>query len=199
MCNSSICINRLRSHSFGFSLIEMMVVVLIMGVLLAVGGPSLNVYMTNNKIQATAQSFVSGLQQARGEAVRRNGNVNFILTDGAIDVATSTPDAAGKNWMVTAPVLDAPTTIEIINSKSANEGSANKVTIGGGVASVTFNSLGGTNLGAAAQYTFGFDGLTCGTATRCLSVVVTPGGRTQLCDPAVPATALGDSRRCIMS
>lgn len=183
--------------SSGFTAIEIMIVVLIMGVMLAAGVPSLTAYLTNSKIQATAQSFMSGLQQARSEAVRRNVNVSFVLTAGAVDDVAATSVVAGKNWIVVAPKPDAPTENEIINSKSSAEGSAAKVSISGGVSMVTFTSLGGTNLGAPTVFTFGFDGKTCGTDTRCLNVVVTPGGRTQMCDPAVASTALGDSRRCI--
>jgi hypothetical protein len=31
---------------------------------------------------------------------------------------------------------------------------------------------------------------------RCLNVVVSRGGQVKMCDPAVPVTAIGDTRKC---
>jgi type IV fimbrial biogenesis protein FimT len=186
----------LRSPS-GFTLLEIMIVVAIMGVLLAAGMPSLGAYMNNSKIQASAQSLLSGFQQARAEAVRRNLNVVITLTSDSIDQTTPTASTTGKNWIITAPSPTIPTESIVVSAKSSSEGSAEKITVNGGVGTITFNSLGGTNLGLPATFAFGLDGKTCGGDVRCLNVIVTPGGRTQICDPAVPSTALGDSRRCI--
>jgi type IV fimbrial biogenesis protein FimT len=188
--------SRPRSAS-GFTLLEIMIVVAIMGVLLAAGMPSLGAYMNNSKIQASAQSLISGFQQARAEAVRRNLNVTITLTSDSIDQTTPTASATGKNWIITAPSPTDSSLSVIVGAKSSAEGSADKITVNGGVGAIIFNSLGGTNLGAPATFAFGLDGKACGGDVRCLNIIVTPGGRTQICDPAVSMTALGDSRRCI--
>ena len=54
----------------GFSLIEMVVVVVIMGILLGLGLPSYRAYMANQRIVANAEVFMSGMQMARAEAVK---------------------------------------------------------------------------------------------------------------------------------
>jgi len=184
----------------GFSLLEIMIVVVIMSVLLATGTPALRAYMMNNKILAAAESFLSGLQQARTEAVRSNTTASFVMTS-ATDLSSIsvTPDVGGKSWIVSAPDPDTPTQRIVIASKLASEGGGNTVAVAGSAATVVFNSLGATNLGAVAIYAFSPVGDTCGGDIRCINVVVTPGGRTQICDPAVAATALADSRRCIIS
>lgn len=67
----------------GFSLIEVVVAVAIMGILLALGVPQLATYSRNVKIRAAAEGFLAAAQTARGEAVRLNSNVELILTNSA--------------------------------------------------------------------------------------------------------------------
>ncbi|NJR72089.1 MAG: prepilin-type N-terminal cleavage/methylation domain-containing protein [Gammaproteobacteria bacterium] len=182
----------------GFTLLEIMIVVVIMSVLLATGTPALRAYMMNNKILANAESFLSGLQQARTEAVRSNTTVSFVMTSATdLSATAATPDVAGRSWIVSAPDPDNPAQRIVISSKLATEGGGNTVAVAGTAATVVFNSLGATNLGAIAIYAFSPVGGSCGGDIRCINVVVTPGGRTQICDPAIASTALADSRRCI--
>jgi type IV fimbrial biogenesis protein FimT len=192
----------------GFSLIELMIVIAIFGVLLAVGIPALRAYSVNNKILATAQSFMSGVQQARAEAVRLNTPVQILLTDNAAIANPNITDtsATGNNWMVRS-FNRANANFDLVNSRAGAEGgSAGTVTVSGAdtggvaVSVVEFNGLGGTTLTAPTIFSFGaVSGACTTTATpsdvRCINVIVTPGGRSQLCDPAV--TTAGDSRRCI--
>jgi type IV fimbrial biogenesis protein FimT len=70
----------------GFTLIELLIAVVIMGLLLSLGLPALSTYSRNVKLRAAAESFMAGIQQARGEAVRLNSSVELILTN-------STPSA----------------------------------------------------------------------------------------------------------
>mgnify|MGYP001264933263 CR=1 FL=1 len=65
----------------GFSLIELLITIVIMGVILGLGLPALTTYTRNVKLRANAESFLAGLQMARGEAVRLNTPVELILTN----------------------------------------------------------------------------------------------------------------------
>lgn len=67
----------------GFSLIEVVVAIAIMGILLALGVPQFATYSRNVKIRTAAESFLAATQMARGEAVRLNSNVELILTNSA--------------------------------------------------------------------------------------------------------------------
>lgn len=67
----------------GFSLIEVVVTIAIMGILLALGLPQLTTYSRNVKIRAAAEGFLAAAQTARGEAVRLNSSVELILTNSA--------------------------------------------------------------------------------------------------------------------
>jgi type IV fimbrial biogenesis protein FimT len=192
----------------GFSLIELMIAIVIMGILMTLGIPAFTTYINNAKLRATSQSFHSLVQTARTEAVRRNANVDFLLTnnDFSIVAATAlTPSSTGENWVIRT---NSPQTL--IEGKYGAEGSGRAIgeappvqvscTSGGAAASlITFTGLGRTNnlnIEVICQFTNPSGG-TCaaaGGAMRCLNVVVSIGGQARLCDPA--ATAAGDTRAC---
>jgi type IV fimbrial biogenesis protein FimT len=73
----------MRLRGQGFSLIELIIAVAIMGVLLGLGLPALSTYARNIKLRAAAESFLAAVSQARGEAVSLNANVELILTNSA--------------------------------------------------------------------------------------------------------------------
>lgn len=187
----------------GFSAIELMIVLAIAGILLAVGAPAFREYTMNSRILAAAQGLFGAMQQARGEAIRSNGRVQVLLTD---NTALNNPNitdtlATGKSWMVRS--YNATTaTYALVNARSSSEGAgSNTLAVNGSVAMVEFTPLGGTTLTSAATFAFSADGQTCGTGVsggiRCINVIVTPGGRSQICDPAV--TTAGDARACVTS
>ena len=87
----------------GFSIIELSVALTIAGILLVLGAPAFTTYLQNARLGAMAQGIYGGLQAARAEAVKLNRNVEFVLTNSALDSATAdtiTPDATGLNWVV---------------------------------------------------------------------------------------------------
>jgi type IV fimbrial biogenesis protein FimT len=194
-----------RRASDGFSLIELMIGIALLALLLMLGLPALGTYLQNAKLRSAAESFYSGVQMARAEAVRRNAQVEIVLTNddpNVINRNTATLSATGKNWIIRA--LD-PTTglYAYIEGKSMLEGSgqasAPSVQIdGGGIASVAFRGLGATTLASAATFAFtnpaGGDCAALNGPMRCLSVVVSVGGQARMCDPAV--SAAGDTRKC---
>lgn len=65
----------------GYSLTETLVVIAVVAIVLSVGIPGLTGWMKNNQIKTSAQNLLTGLQLARGEAVRQNARVWFQLTD----------------------------------------------------------------------------------------------------------------------
>jgi prepilin-type N-terminal cleavage/methylation domain-containing protein len=64
-----------RSLRAGFTIIELMITLAVLGVLLALGMPSISSWLQNTQIRTAAEGMVSGLQLARAEALRRNANV----------------------------------------------------------------------------------------------------------------------------
>ena len=195
----------------GFTLIELLVGIAIVGILIGLGAPSFAAFLQSSKLASAAQSYLSGVQLARAEAIRRNLPVEFVLTASPVAAGienAATPSATGQNWVVR--VLDPATSnYELIEAKAAVEGSfsstgTSSIQINGSATpptvfagTVAFNGFGGTADGA--DYTFDIEnpvGGTCasvGGPMRCPQIRIPPGGRVSLCDPAA---APGDSRAC---
>jgi type IV fimbrial biogenesis protein FimT len=183
-----------RSHPAvaGFSLIELMVVVVIVAILSMLALPSYNRWIANTQVRTAAESLQNGLRQAAGEAVKRNTQVDFVLTDSDPLTATPAALATGRSWVVRVPASIAPpVAAELVNSKPAAEGSRN-VTVAAvqfgtttPVATVSFSGVGRLVAGAPAVQ---IDFANPPNSDRPLRVIVSTGGRVRMCDPAFPAT-----------
>jgi type IV fimbrial biogenesis protein FimT len=191
----------------GFNLTEVIVVMAIMAILLGLGLPSYRTYMANQRVASAAEVFMAGIQMARGEAVKRNQRVEFILTDDTPTVAsvdTTNTSATGGNWIVRALAAGGNTFIE---GKSGAEGSGaataaqSPIALTGSIAAVTFDGF-GMPVGLTTVATFDFSNPNAGACAtsgggggpiRCLRVRLSRGGQTRMCDPAVDTT---DTRSC---
>lgn len=73
----------LRRPDRGFSLVEMVIVVGIVGVLAAVAFPNIAQYTKNYRIRGAAQQVAGELQSARSKAIMTNTNsgVSFVVVD----------------------------------------------------------------------------------------------------------------------
>lgn len=81
----------------GFSLVELMVAIVILGVLLAMAAPSFSEMMRNNRSQAAANELVSALNSARMEAIKRGQRVSLCPSSNG----TSCSGAAWQDgWIV---------------------------------------------------------------------------------------------------
>lgn len=204
----------------GFSLIELVVTVAIVGVLLALAAPRFAEYLRNVKLRTSAEMFLTSVQLARSEAIRMNTPVEFLLTTAdPLPANVGAASAAnGTNWMVrTADMgtfIDGKFGIEgsgrgtgqvtaiKINDTTAPASADPDAPPAAPVGSIVFNGLGRTSLINPATFKFNNpEAGTCVTAggpVRCLKVIVAIGGQTRLCDPAVSAAAVaaGDSRGC---
>ena len=67
----------------GFTLIELMIVVVIAGILLGIGIPSYNTLRNNNCLVTNTNRLVATLQYARSEAAKRNTNVSVRARNGS--------------------------------------------------------------------------------------------------------------------
>ena len=80
---------RRRSRPGGFTMIELMVVVAIIAVLATVAAPSFKDAILSNKLAGFANSFVSSVQLARSEAIKRNSTVRVCRSADGTSCATS--------------------------------------------------------------------------------------------------------------
>jgi type IV fimbrial biogenesis protein FimT len=157
-----------RRSSSGFTLVEMVMVVVVLGLLMSLALPSFLQMLRNSEIRNAAESIANGMQRARAEAVTRNGNVSFTL-------------GTGTSWTV-VNVSDA----SMVESRSGAEGSASvtatAVAADGTTAAtaVTFNNLGQvvSNVANLARVD-----LVAAGGTKNLRVTIGSGGNAKVCDP----------------
>ena len=83
----------MKSKSQGFTLIELMVVLVIIGVLLSVAGPSMMGLLRSNTVISVNNTVVADLQYARSEAIKRNGPVTMCAADDGVP-----PCVVRKDW-----------------------------------------------------------------------------------------------------
>jgi len=168
-------------RSAGFTLIELMLVIVILAIMLFIALPNFAVWMQNTQIRTAGEAVLNGMQLARAEAIRRNTIVELRM-----DVSS------GWTASVVSPA-------EVIQSRLAGEGSAAAlVTITpAGAKTVTFNSFGSiaTNADGTATVTeIKIDSPAIAAAdSRELCILVRAGGNVRMCDPQVVVT---DTRSC---
>lgn len=185
----------------GFSLIEMLITLVVLGILFMIGLPSMATWMQNTQVRNSAEGLISGLQLARNEALRRNRTVQFTLVE-TLD-ASCAPATSGTSWIVSvtdpSSLCDqAPSEAGAqIVQKRGQEGSVNAL-IAASTPTVGFNGIGRLTT-AAAQIDVTSQTANCQTGSpvgpiRCLRVNVSTSGSIRMCDPAV--TDAADPRAC---
>ena len=94
----------MRSFQRGFTIIEVMISLVVIGVLLALGAPGFIEWLQNQQIRAAAEATLNGLQVARGEAVRRNTPVRFQLVSDLTSTCILSSDSpttpVSVSWVV---------------------------------------------------------------------------------------------------
>ena len=88
----------------GFTIIEVLITLAVLGVLLALGVPGFIEWLQNQQIRAAAEATLNGLQVARGEAVRRNTPVRFQLVSDLTSTCVLSSDSpttpVSVSWLV---------------------------------------------------------------------------------------------------
>lgn len=81
----------------GFTLVELLVTLAILVILLAIGVPSMQKFLTGRLAIANADAMASGLKYARSEALKRGQAVSMCLTTNA-DTVAPTCSTSTQNW-----------------------------------------------------------------------------------------------------
>lgn len=166
---------------FGFSLIELMIAVAIMGILAGFAMPSYQAWIANTKVRTATESILNGMQKARSESITRNTPVRFDL-------------GANSAWTVKCvTTTNCPDlTAGQVEARSSNEGGTQNIAIdSGGNTVLVFNNLGIKSSAAASQITQ--VDVSLAGSDRPLRITVGGGGTVRMCDPS---TGLSDPRKC---
>lgn len=176
-------------HLRGFSLVELMIAIVVLGILTTLAMPSFSRWIASTQVRAMAEFIQNGVRLAQREAAARNGTVTLTLTNDTPPLCGSTANTAGANWVICANGT-------VIHQNVGASGSASAV-INSDFSALSFNGLGRSNLGTPATITVTSNRGACETSStegiRCLNVLVSPGGKVRLCDPLLTA---GDPSAC---
>jgi type IV fimbrial biogenesis protein FimT len=171
----------------GFTIVEVLITLIVLGVLITFGAPEFIAFLQNQKTRAAADAVLSGLQTARAEAVQRNLPVQFKLTG-----------LPNSSWSVSESASGT-----VIQTRSADEGTA-VVTVTAvdllayPVTTVTFSAIGGVTSNADATAALRKIDLANPMASagnaRNYRVLISGGGSLRMCDPNV--SVANDPRYC---
>lgn len=87
----------MRKQQQAFTLIELMVTLAVMAIVMAVAIPSFNRQIQNNRSLAIGETFVTALNYARSEAVKRGNPVTLCASDNEQDGCSTD---WSKGWLV---------------------------------------------------------------------------------------------------
>jgi type IV fimbrial biogenesis protein FimT len=90
--------NKHKHKYSGFTLIELMITLAVVGILLAIGMPSLKTFMQGNQLIASTNELISALHVARSEAIKLNSRVS--VCESSNGTSCSATGSWKNGWIV---------------------------------------------------------------------------------------------------
>lgn len=150
----------------GLSLVELLVTMSVMVLLITMAAPSMAEFLRNARLREASNTVTIVLQQARGEAIKRNEPVTFRIDGSALTVS----DSAGT----------------VLRNEALPEGvvaAAQRVSDNAAASEIRFGGAGRTlPMGNAYRVDTSLPQVPCDeVAARCLRVMVRSGGSVRMC------------------
>jgi len=165
----------------GFTLVEMLVVLVIVAVLAVIGLNSMSTWAEGRKVRTTAETIRDALVGARTEAIRRNRTVHAYITGNTF--ATEVPAFDGEAAIALQRTqLQAPVAVQASGTSGDLSFSSDGRTSPPG-ASFNFVTTGPTDACKSA-----------GGPLECFTVQVSSAGSVRICDPSAPALDASGTR-----
>ncbi len=125
----------------GFTLIELMMVIVITAILASVAIPSFSDMLARNTITTDANDLLSSILLARSEAVKREQDVRFIAGPGMTSWQVAAETTAGSN-----------TFDDVLLQHTRDANSLSTIASFGAVATINFNSRGRATMATNSDY-----------------------------------------------
>lgn len=134
--------------SWGFTLVELMVTITVLGVLLGIALPAFRDFILDQRVKNASFELNTTLQYARSEAVKRNDSAVIEPVSG--------------NWANGYAVTVGSSTLKNVSSLDG-------ITVTG-PAEVRFRGDGRTSLGGESSFVLGITPARTGVSSRCISL-----------------------------
>jgi prepilin-type N-terminal cleavage/methylation domain-containing protein len=189
-----------RSDTQGFTLLELLVVVLMIGILAAIGAPGLAGWLNRQRLSGANEQAVSAIRSAQALAIkqRKDYRVSFRMYNGRAQVAVHSKSVAIANttsWedlpsgvmiFPTAPYTSSTNNSAIVNDGVSDDDNGDGAIDGNDdrVYYIDFNFKGNPDLsqfppasgGSDYPIRISFSTSATGTAKRCVSIETLIGG-----------------------
>jgi type IV fimbrial biogenesis protein FimT len=86
-----------RTHQ-GFSMIELMVTMVILGILVVAAVPGFSAWLANSRVRSVAEAMAADMLKAKNEASHRSHQIAFVRTAAAPTTATAAASTSGDKW-----------------------------------------------------------------------------------------------------
>lgn len=160
-----------RRASAGFSLVELMTVIIILGILAAFAAPSVRSLATNQRLKTTSFDLVMSMMLARSESIKRGARV-YVMPEANDWTRGWCVVASNTSCSLTTPGDDVVRVFPVPNTLSVAETSASETL-------VTF-SREGRLVGAGGPLVFRVTS-TAVDSPRCVTVALTGGASATPC------------------
>lgn len=84
----------------GFSLVELMVTIIVLGILVALAAPSFETFLTNARLSSVTNELLTDLALARTESARINRRVTVCASANASSCASSSTTDWSSGWII---------------------------------------------------------------------------------------------------
>jgi type IV fimbrial biogenesis protein FimT len=84
----------------GFTLYELLITVLIIGVILAIGVPNMAEFTQNSRLSSTSNDLLSSFQVARSEAARSKSNITICASNNPLDANANCGGTFNDGWII---------------------------------------------------------------------------------------------------
>ena len=184
--------SRRRGPARGLTLIELMVTIGLLALLMKMAAPGFAEWVANSRVRAVSDGLQNGVRTAQVEAVRRNRQVVFFLTDTAACSNAADSAANGRHWQIrTVPLTAGDPVVAVQCGALADTAPDVRIT---GPRAICLNSAGRQVANAApgpggAACVLPADGaasrydVNSSNSQRPQRVLVALGGQVRQCDP----------------
>jgi type IV fimbrial biogenesis protein FimT len=171
-----------KQKNTGFTLLELLIVIAIMGILAGMAVPSFQSMIETNRLKQAVESFQSDMQFARTEAIKQS--VNII-------VSRTTGNAGAWCYGLAKKVPTSKTSCDCTETNTADADYCDvKIVSGTNFSSTNLDSASGNNTFDFRRGTIGNNGVTFSTANYAARIVFSAVGRVRICSPSTVANPM---------